>query len=270
MLQIRGLTASYGEREVLHGVTLEVERGEVLALAGPNGAGKSTLLRVVSGVLPPRRGAVLWEGRDLLKMTPRERARLVAVVPQARRLPPMFTVRQAVALGRTAYLPWLGTLGESDRAAVERALAQTDLLPLADRLLGHLSGGEQQRVLLARALAQETPILLLDEPTTHLDLKHQANFLRLVRRLTNERQMAVLMVVHDLNLASHFADRLALLAEGQVVRVGNPAEVLTAEALLRVYGTPVKIWRNGNGRPLIYLTPEHMTPEHTTPEHTTP
>ena len=254
MLQIRDLAASYGEHEVLHGVTLDVARCEVLAIAGPNGAGKSTLLRVVSGVLPPRRGTVLWEGRDLLKMPPRERARLVAVVPQARHLPPMFTVRQAVALGRTAYLSWLGTLGESDYAAVERALAQTDLLPLADRLLGHLSGGEQQRVLLARALAQETPILLLDEPTTHLDLRHQANILGLVRRLSRERRMAVLMVMHDLNLASRFADRLALFAEGRVVSVGDPAAVLTAEAVLRVYGIPVEIWRNGDGRPVVYLS----------------
>jgi len=256
MLQIREVTAAYGERRVLHGVTLSVGRGEMVALAGPNGAGKSTLLRVVSGVLPPTSGAVLWEGRNLLKMTARERARLIAVVPQARHLPPMFTVRQAVALGRTAYLSWLGTLGESDRAAVERALAQTDLLPLADRLLGHLSGGEQQRVLLARALAQETPILLLDEPTTHLDLRHQANFLQLVRRQSRERQMAVLMVVHDLNLASNFADRLALFAEGKVVRVGKPAEVLTAEAIRRVYGVSVGIWRNDSGRPLVYLEHE--------------
>ncbi len=258
MLQIRGLTAAYGEHEVLHGVTLDVARGEVLALAGPNGAGKSTLLRVVSGTLPPRGGAVLWAGRDLLKMPPRERARLAAVVPQARRLPPMFTVRQAVALGRTAYLSWLGALGESDRAAVARALAQTDLLPLADRLLGHLSGGEQQRMLLARALAQETPVLLLDEPTTHLDLRHQANILGLVRRLSRERRMAVLMVMHDLNLASRFADRLALFAEGRVVSVGEPAKVLTAEAVRRVYGTPVEIWRNGDGRPLIDLVPEPL------------
>ncbi len=260
MLQIRDLTASYGEDEILHGVTLEIGRGEVLALAGPNGAGKSTLLRVVSGVLPPRRGAVLWEGHDLLKMPSRERARLVAVVPQARHLPPMFTVRQAVTLGRTAYLSWLGTLGERDRAAVARALTQTDLLPLADRPLGHLSGGEQQRVLLARALAQETPILLLDEPTTHLDLRHQANILGLVRRLSRARRMAVLMVVHDLNLASRFADRLALFAKGRVVRMGAPAEVLTAETILRVYGIAVGIQHNGDGRPLIYLTPEH-TPQ---------
>ena len=219
-------------------------RGEVVALAGPNGAGKSTLVRVISGVLRPKHGAVQWEGADLLELPPRERARLVAVVPQAHHLPPMFTVRQAVGLG---------ALGESDHAAVERALAQTDLLPLAERPLGHLSGGEQQRVLLARALAQETPLLLLDEPTTHLDLRHQANILGLVRRLSRARRMAVLMVVHDLNLASRFADRLALFAEGRVVRVGAPAEVLTAETVWQVYGTPVEIWRNGDGRPVVYL-----------------
>ncbi len=252
-LQIRDVIAGYGEREILHRVSLEVARGEVVALAGPNGAGKSTLVRVISGVLRPKHGAVQWEGADLLELPPRERARLVAVVPQAHHLPPMFTVRQAVGLGRTAYLSWLGALGESDHAAVERALAQTDLLPLAERPLGHLSGGEQQRVLLARALAQETPLLLLDEPTTHLDLRHQANILGLVRRLSRARRMAVLMVVHDLNLASRFADRLALFAEGRVVRVGAPAEVLTAETVWQVYGTPVEIWRNGDGRPVVYL-----------------
>ena len=241
MLRIRDLHAGYPQRPVLHGVSLDVAPGQVMALVGPNGAGKTTLIRALSGALRRVRGQATWEGRDLLALPPPQRARYLAVVPQARRLPATFTVRQAVALGRTPYLGWLGGLGPRDHRAVKRALHLTDLEPLADRLLGHLSGGEQQRVLLARALAQETPVLLLDEPTTHLDLRHQIHILALVQRLAREERLAVVMVLHDLNLAARFGDRVALLHQGALVAEGPPEAVLTAERIAQVYGLPVRI-----------------------------
>ncbi len=253
VLELIQLYACYGERRVLHGVDLAVQQGEIVALTGPNGAGKTTLLRVVSGTLRPCSGAVRWQGQDLLALSPRERARIVAVVPQARALPPAFTVEQAVMLGRTPYLSWLGAPSARDRAAVQQALEETDLAPLASRRLAQLSGGEQQRVLLARALAQETPVLLLDEPTTHLDLHHQANILQLVSRLSRERGLTVLMVIHDLNLAARFADRVALLDHGALLAVDEPQMVLTADRIAAVYDVPVHILHTRPGRPVVVL-----------------
>ncbi len=252
MLEIRSLSLAYADRVVLNDVSLTIRAGEILALVGPNGAGKSTLIRGVSGVHPPRRGSVVVAGHDLTRMSEILRARYLAVVPQARQLPAAYTVYETVLLGRTPYLSWLGRAGKQDHAITRLALERTDLLDLAERRIGELSGGEQQRVLLARALAQDTPILLLDEPTTHLDLQHQANFLNLVRRLTLEKQLSVLMVLHDLNLAGLYADRVALLAGGSVHAIGSPSEVLTAHNLTAVYHVPVNVIPHPDyGTPLV-------------------
>ncbi len=255
-LEIVHVSAGYPSQQVLDDVHLTVPKGQILALLGPNGAGKTTLLRVLSGTLAPWQGQVRWEGRDIHRLTPKERARLVAVVPQARALPPAFTVEQAVMLGRTPYLSWLGGAGPADWEAVQRALTQTDLLPLAARPLQNLSGGEQQRVLLARALAQETPLLLLDEPTTHLDLHHQTRLLALVRDLSRARGLTVVMVVHDLNQAARYADRVAILDRGRLVAAGSPAAVLTAERLTRVYRTPVEVLTTAQGWPVVVAAAE--------------
>ena len=151
-----------------------------------------------------------------------ERARYLSVVPQARNMPPAFSVYESVLLGRTPYLGWMGRAGESDHERVRYALERTQMLPLADRIVGELSGGEQQRVLLARALAQDTPVMLLDEPTTHLDLQHRESLVNLVRELAVGKHLAVLMVLHDLNLASLYADRISLLVEGRIQATGTP------------------------------------------------
>jgi iron complex transport system ATP-binding protein len=181
-----------------------------------------------------------------------QRARLMAVVPQARELPGAFTVYQTVLLGRTPYLGWLGNAGQSDHAAVRRALEQTQATELAERHVGELSGGEQQRVLLARSLAQDAPVMLLDEPTTHLDLQHQSNLLNLVRTLAQEKDLTVLMVLHDLNLASLYADQVALMVAGRVHAFGLPGEVLTSENLTAVYRVPVSVIPHPEyGKPLI-------------------
>jgi iron complex transport system ATP-binding protein len=252
MLDIQSISVDYNSVPVLRSVSLHIGSGETLAVIGPNGAGKSTLIRVVSGILRPSSGSVRIDGTDLASLTPLQRARHLAVVPQARQLPSAFTVRQTVLLGRTPYLGWLGRAGRTDEALVEQAMQLTQLTSLAERRVGELSGGEQQRVLLARALAQNTPVLLLDEPTTHLDLEHQSSFLNLVQSMVKENHLAVLLVLHDLNLAGIYADRVALLVAGQVHTLGTPEAVLTAENLSSVYHVPVNVVAHPEyGTPLV-------------------
>ena len=252
MLRINDLSVSYGARGVLERVTFGVESGQVVALVGPNGAGKSTLIRAVSGVVPIQGGEVRINGGLLSRLSTMERARYLAVVPQARSLPPAFTVYETVMLGRTPHLGWLGRSGPHDRELVRHALEQTQMLGLAERYVGELSGGEQQRVLLARALAQDTPVLLLDEPTTHLDLQHRESLIRLIRELALHKNLAILMVLHDLNLAGLYADRMALLVAGHLQAIGSAAGVLTEENLSRVYQMPVRVIPHPDyGTPLV-------------------
>lgn len=252
MIQVQNLSVELGNQPILREVTFSVQRGEILGILGPNGAGKTTLIRALSGILPPAAGQVQVLGRAVHRLTESQRARLIAVVPQARHLPPAFTGREVVQLGRTPYLNWLGNLSAHDHACVQRALERASALELADRLVGELSGGEQQRLLLARALAQETPVLLLDEPTTHLDLQHQSSLLNLVRSLADERQLAVLMALHDLNLAGLYADRVALLVDGHLQACGAPHQVLTEQTLAAVYHIPVHVMTHPEyGSPLV-------------------
>ncbi len=253
MLKIDSLTVAYGDKVVLRNVSFEVLPGEILALIGPNGAGKSTLIRAASGVVPVVSGQVSVDGHDLTIMAHNQRAKILAVVPQARQLGGAFSVEQAVMMGRTPYLNWLGQEGETDRAAVRLALEQTCLDAFADRQIANLSGGEQQRVLLARALAQSTPVLMLDEPTNHLDLQHQTNLLSLVKNLAKQKQLAVLMALHDLNLVSFFADKVALLVDGELRSLGTPQEVIRAEHISAAYRTPVEVVPHPvTGAPIIF------------------
>jgi iron complex transport system ATP-binding protein len=241
MLSIRSISVNYGEVEILKNLSLNVQAGEVVSLIGPNGAGKTTLIRAISGVLPLQSGSVRVNERDLSSISIAERARLLAVVPQARRLPPEYSVQQAVLMGRTPYLGWLGNLSKSDYEKVSWALDRTQISEFADRRVDELSGGEQQLVLVARALAQDSPVILLDEPTAHLDLRHQATILELVHTLANERGLAVLMSLHDLNLVSLFSDSIALLGDGKILAFGNPNEVLNLRYLSDVYQVPLDI-----------------------------
>lgn len=253
MLRIESLSVSYGARRILNNVSLTVENGEVLALIGPNGAGKSTLVRAVSGVVPVHPGSVARKnGVNLLAVSPTERAKLLSVVPQTSSLPPAFTVWETVMLGRTPHLNFLGQTSAQDEALVRRALNRVDALDLAGRPVGELSGGEQQRVLLARALAQDTPIMLLDEPTAHLDLQHQVGLLELVRTLAHTDGLAVLAALHDLNLAARYADRVALLVGGQVQAMGTPRQVLVPELIGAAYHLPVSVIPHPfDGSPLV-------------------
>jgi len=253
MLTITSLRVAYGSKMVLHDISLDVSPGEILALIGPNGAGKTTIVRAVSGTIPIVSGKVYVSGQDLSKFKTAERARVLAVVPQARQLGGAYTVEQAVMMGRTAYMSWLGRESTADHDAVRLALEQTQLEDFAQRQIAQLSGGEQQRVFLARALAQSTPVLLLDEPTNHLDLQHQTNLLSLVKNLTEEKKLTVMMAMHDLNLVSFFADKVALLVDGQLKHFGTPQEVIQAEHISNAYQTPIEIIPHPiTGAPLIF------------------
>ena len=252
MLDIRSLYASYNDKDVLKDINLQVQPGEVLALIGPNGAGKTTLIRVASGVMRPRAGKVYAGGGDIFQLPPHQRASRLAVVPQARLLPPSFTVYETVLLGRTPYLGWMGKPVLHDCQRVKWALEKTQTEELAARLIGELSGGEQQRVLLARALAQDTPVLLLDEPTAHLDLRHQSGLLNLVQELAHDQHLAVLMALHDLNLVALYSDRVALLVDGQLKTTGSPEDVLTPAHLSESYQVPLSVTVHPEyGTPLI-------------------
>jgi iron complex transport system ATP-binding protein len=240
MLIIQNLSVFYGSRQILHNISLDVGNGEVLAMIGPNGAGKSTLIRAASGVIPYS-GHVSTNGDDFASLNPMQRAKYIATVPQAVSLPPAYTVWETVILGRTPYLGFLGQPSEKDEEIARQSLGRVSALPFADRRVGELSGGEQQRVLLARALCQSTPILLLDEPTAHLDLQYQVSLLELVTELAHKDNLAVLVALHDLNLAAHYADRIALMVAGNIKAMGTPKEVLQPELIADAYCLPVRV-----------------------------
>lgn len=251
-LHIQGLSATYNGHLVLDNVSLDVPAGQVTALIGPNGAGKTTFIRAVSGTLKPKTGRMFVNGHEITHLPPEKRACLLAVAPQAGHLPDEFSVYQVVMMGRTPYLGWLGYPGKLDHEKTVHALELTETAHLARRRVASLSGGERQRVLLARALAQETPVLLLDEPTTYLDLHHQVTFLQLVRRLARQNNLAILAALHDLNLTSLYADRVALLADGHLQAVGCPAETLTPVNIQQAYRLSVRVIAHPrNGLPLV-------------------
>jgi iron complex transport system ATP-binding protein len=240
-------------REVLRGVDLSIGQGDLVALLGTNGSGKTTLLRLLTGLLRPDHGAVELFGRPHGGWSRTELARRVAVLPQTAELPPGFRVGELVEMGRTPHARRLFGSTAEDEAAVERALVDADALDLAHRPVDELSGGERQRVLVAMALAQDPGLLLLDEPTVHLDLAHQVALLGTLRRLRHNRRLTVLAVLHDLNLAAAFAPRVAVLEDGRIAADGHPHEVLTADLVRRVFGVAVdEVQGEGGAR---YLAP---------------
>jgi iron complex transport system ATP-binding protein len=238
------LTAGYGDRTVLHGVSIEVHAGELLAIVGPNGAGKSTLLRVLSGALRPWSGTVELEGRRLDEYDRRAIARRLAMVAQENLVAFRFTVLEIVLMGRAPHLGAFHFETRHDLEIAYAALERFDLIGLARRPIQELSGGERKRVFLARALAQDPHVALLDEPTAFLDLRHVAEIFARLRELRLERGLAVIATLHDLNAAALHADRVLLMKDGAVAGYGTPDEVFTAENLRAVYETEVHIGRN--------------------------
>jgi iron complex transport system ATP-binding protein len=235
-------------REVLRDCWLELRRGELVALVGTNGSGKTTLLRLLAGVLRPDVGVVRFDGRPLAEWRRVELARRVTVLPQQLDLPAGFRVAELVEMGRAPHAQRLFGATEDDARAVSRALADADATDLAHRYGDELSGGERQRVLVAMALAQEPELLLMDEPTLHLDLSHQVAVLSTIRRLQAQRGLTVLAVLHDLNLAAAFAPRVVVLDDGGVAADGPPDEVLTPDLVQRVFGVTVDEARLEDGR----------------------
>ena len=250
-ISAKGVWASYGERSVLSGVDLEVERGSFVALAGPNGVGKSTLLRLVSGVIKPTRGSIRVSGMDVSELSARERARMVAVVPQDPELPNGAPAIEVVLMGRNPHLGLLSWESDSDVQTALDAMRMTYTEELLDRPVDELSGGERQRVAIAIALAQQTPIILLDEPTANLDLAYQPAIMELMRGLVSSGK-TILAAVHDLTLAAQFCDKVALMHNGVSLTSGPPEEALTEANIKEAYGAEVRIMEHPEtGKPVI-------------------
>ncbi|MGA8276192.1 MAG: ABC transporter ATP-binding protein [Thermoplasmata archaeon] len=254
-LTVEAVTVRYRDQVAVRSVTLSVPRGEVLALAGPNGSGKSTLLRAIAGLEPLAGGSVRILGRPLRSFSLRERARMVAWMPQEEASGDNVPLLDYVRYGRFAHVPPLAAEREADERAVMAALADADVTTFARRGILELSGGERQRARLARVLAQETPVLLLDEATAHLDVGHQLDLLGRIRKIARRDGRAVIVALHDLNLAARFADRVAVLSHGQLVAEGAPPAILSPELLARVWGI-VAVVRRDAATGLPYLIPQ--------------
>ena len=250
MIVARELRVTRGRQEVVHGVSLEVPAGAWLSVVGPNGAGKSSLLLAIAGLLPAI-GEVTLDGRALRELSVRARARMVALVPQQPVVPESLTVAEYVLLGRTPHLSLFGSEAGRDHEQAGRVLATVDLAWAADRLVTTLSGGEFHRAVVGRALAQEARVLVLDEPTTGLDLGHQLQVLELVDELRRTEGITVVSAMHDLTLAARYSDRIALLVDGQLVADGSPEAVLRADVLERHYGVAVHVMRGPNGELIV-------------------
>ena len=245
MLRLENVSLGYGSApDILRNITLDVHSSEMLALIGKNGAGKTTLIRGITGLLPLRSGTICFDGQDLSSMDIRERARLISVVPQAASLPPGYTVFETVSHGRTPYLNWYGKLSDADREIIDRAVSITGLDKFRNNDVASLSGGEQQRVILARALAQNAPVMILDEPTSSLDIHYQVALLSLEKDICRNEGIAAIFIIHDLNLAARFADRIAVIHESRLAAVGTPEDVLKEELLSKVYDIPVRVLKD--------------------------
>jgi iron complex transport system ATP-binding protein len=241
-LRAEDVVAGYGNRDVLHGITLDVPAGQVTTVIGPNGCGKSTLLRTLAGLLRPRHGRVLLHGTSLASVKPRQVARTMAVLPQSPVAPEGMTVGDLVARGRQPYQPWYRQWSAEDEQIVSDAMTSTGVDDLAERSLDELSGGQRQRAWIAMTLAQGTDLLLLDEPTTHLDLAHAVEVMDLVVRLRRDTGRTVVVVLHDLNLAARYSDHLVVMDGGHVVAEGQPADVVEPALLAKVFGLSAHVF----------------------------
>ncbi|HEX7305623.1 ABC transporter ATP-binding protein [Lentzea sp.] len=251
-LEASSLSVGYGERLVVDTLDLSVVGGTVTAVIGPNGCGKSTLLKALGRLLPARSGAVLLDGKAIDRLSTREVARVLGMLPQSPSAPEGLTVADLVARGRHPHQAWYRQWSAEDAAAVDAALAMTGISDLAERTVDELSGGQRQRAWISMALAQGTDLLLLDEPTTYLDLAHQIDVLDLVQELHSSLGRTVVMVLHDLNLAARYADHIVAMRGGRVVAQGAPGEVLTEAMLLDVFGLDARVVEDPvAGTPLV-------------------
>lgn len=251
IIDVRGISAGYQDRPILNEVSVTIPKGQVTSLIGANGCGKSTLLKTIARVLDPSAGSVIVDGRAIEEHSRKELARLMAVLPQAPAAPEGLSVRELVRFGRHPHRRLLSQASEEDERIVAQSLALAAMTEFADRGIEQLSGGQRQRAWIAMALAQQTPLLLLDEPTTYLDITHQLEVLKLLRRLNTSEGRTIVMVLHDLNQAARFSDYIVALGDGGVVAAGPPREVMTEEIIDEVFGLKCVIVDNPvDGTPL--------------------
>ena len=256
-LSLNHVSFSYIDVPVLHDIDLEIKGGEMVALLGPNGSGKTTLIKLASGVLHPEDGDIRLDGSSLRQLKRRTIAQKVAMVPQTFHMPFAFTLQEVVMLGRTPFLKAFSNNGERNQQVVQSAMEQTDIAGLGQRFFNELSGGERQKGILAMALAQEPKLLLMDEPTAHLDINHQMEIMELVKGLNRENGITVIGAIHDLNLAALYFDRLVLLKEGRIFADGPPSEVLTEETIQEVFAASVLVTQHPSMEtPYIVITPK--------------
>ena len=234
-IKVINLNFAYGSSQVIKNITLNINEGEVVGVLGPNVAGKSTLIKLLSGLLKPTGGQILLNNLPIDKISHQDRAKKIAIVAQENNIPFAFKSIEVVLMGRTPHLPALGFESTRDLDVAKSAMTKTDSYQFAFRSIRELSGGERQRVILARALAQESKILLLDEPTTFLDIRHQIEFYKLLRDENRERGLTIVSAMHDLNIASTFCDRLIFLKDGSVLADGSPSDVVTEKIIRKLF-----------------------------------
>lgn len=259
-LRLDDVTLSYGNRPVVDSLDLAIPRGRITVIVGANACGKSTLLRAMARLLPPQSGRVLLDGKDLNRLPTKEVARSLGLLPQSPIAPEGIVAADLVARGRHPYQRILARWNDQDDLAVAEAMAATDTTSLAERSVDELSGGQRQRVWIAMALAQQTDVLLLDEPTTFLDVAHQVDVLDLLTDLNRDRGTTIVMVLHDVNLAARYADHLIAVADGRVYATGSPTDVMTSELIDDVFGLASRVIEDPvSGSPLVLPIGRHHT-----------
>ncbi|SFM10782.1 ABC transporter ATP-binding protein [Pelosinus propionicus] len=259
-MKAEALSVNFDDKMVLKDLSLAIEEGKIISILGPNGSGKSTLLNVLSRNIKPNKGIVYLDGQNLSQLSGKMLAQQMAVLPQSPQAPSDLTVRDLVEFGRFPHQSWWRGKSEQDEACVSWALMQTGLIQMADRVVSTLSGGERQRVWIAMALAQKPEILLLDEPTTYLDICHQLEIMELLAAFNHEHKLTVVMVLHDINHAAKYSDYVAVLQQGQIFAAGEPAEVITEHTLREVFRVESEISFDVSGKPMVMirgLTPKN-------------
>ncbi len=255
-LEAQNLVGGYTTTPIIHGIDLALQQGEWLSLVGANGSGKSTLLKLLSRILQPQKGTVILDGKAIHTQPAQVVAQKLAILPQQQTIPAGLTVRQLVSLGRTPHQPWWQwELDREDRQKVDEAIVETGIEQFSDRLVENLSGGERQRAFLALALAQAPQVLLLDEPTTYLDIHYQLQLLELLKHLNQQQGLSIVTVLHEVNLAARYSDRIAMLKQGRLWDIGTPAGVLTPENLAQVFGVEVIILQTPVGLQICPIAP---------------
>ncbi|SCK03881.1 Probable siderophore transport system ATP-binding protein YusV [uncultured Clostridium sp.] len=249
LIHIDNIKFSYDEKEILKGITLNFNKGKFYSIIGPNGCGKTTLIKNISSLLSPNKNTVFIDNKDLISMQPKEIAKILASVPQNIHINYEFKVYDIVMMGRVPHKGRFEGYNSEDKDRVKKAMKKADIWKFRDKLVTELSGGELQRVIAARALAQDTDIILLDEPTSHLDLQYQIEFLKIFKDICNDK--VIIAVLHDLNLVSLFSDEIIMLKDGEVIDIGEADKVMTKENIKKVYNIDVDIYNDNNKRYIL-------------------